>query len=170
MKLLADLDDLEYKKHGYTHTRNTVRAIVLNDKDEIGMLHIVGEDFFGKRNHYETPGGGIEANEPYEKALKREILEELGYTCEVISEVGMIISRYNLIMRINVSRFYVVKLLEKKKLHRTDEEEMLIFDVVFKPLEWWLETISKGDNPVDRLVHKRELIALNAFKTQIREG
>lgn len=70
MKPIADLKDNEYPNNGFTHTRNTVRALVFNDKNEICMLHIVGEDFFGKRNHFESPGGGVEANENYHEALK----------------------------------------------------------------------------------------------------
>lgn len=165
MKLIADLKDNEYPKNGFTHTRNTVRALVFNDKNEICMLHIVGEDFFGKRNHFETPGGGVEENESYHEALKRELIEEIGFRCEIVSELGMIISRYNLIERINVSRFYIAKILDKEKLHRTDEEKVLIDSVVFKTVDAWLETLEKADNPVDRLVHEREIIALRHFKS-----
>lgn len=76
----------------------------------------------------------------------------------------MIISRYNLIKRVNVSRYYVCRILGKEKLHRTDEERLLIDAVVFKSVDEWLKAFMKGDNPVDRLVHKRELVAMKRFK------
>ena len=66
--------NVEFKK------RNCVRGVIFNEKDEIALLYINGTDMFGKRDHFELPGGGIEENESYEEALKREIEEELGYT------------------------------------------------------------------------------------------
>lgn len=106
--------------------------------------------FVGKRNQFETPGGCVEANKNYHEALKREPREEIGFRCEIVSELCMIVSRYNLIKRINVSRFYIAKIIEKEKLHRTDEEKVLINSVVFKIVDAWLAALEKGDNPVDR--------------------
>lgn len=166
MKLIADIYDLEYPQHGFSHTHNTVRAFVLNEKHEIMMLHIKGEDYFGKRNHYESPGGGVELKESYQDALIRELIEETGYECAILGEIGMIISRYNLLDRITVSRYYVCEIKSKKKLHRTDEEEVLIDQIVFKSIDAWLKALEKVENPVDRLVHQREIIALKALKAQ----
>lgn len=158
--LFKELYDTEYKAEGFTHTRNTVRAIVFNDKNEVAMLRIKGEDFFGKRNHYESPGGGIEGKEDPITALKRELLEEIGYHCEVDDYIGMIISRYNLIHRITVSRYYICHIVDKGSIKQTEEEKILIHSIVFKPLNYWLETLKEAENPVDRLVHERELTVL----------
>ena len=76
--------------------RKTVRAIVVNDKNEIALLHIKGKDRFGDRDHYETPGGGIQDNESPLDALKREINEEIGYTITNPKLIGQIDILYNL--------------------------------------------------------------------------
>jgi ADP-ribose pyrophosphatase YjhB (NUDIX family) len=52
--------------------RKTIRAIILNEENQILML-------YSKRfNDYTFPGGGLKANENEEKALKRELKEEIG--------------------------------------------------------------------------------------------
>ncbi len=55
-------DDL-FPYHGYDHIRYTARALIENEEGEFGFLHLVGEDFFGVRDHLETCGGGIEKGE-----------------------------------------------------------------------------------------------------------
>lgn len=161
-----DIKDDQYPNNGFTHTRNTVRAIIVNDKDEVIMLQIKGEDDFGKRNHLETPGGGVEKGESFEAALIRELEEELGYKCHIESYLGMIVSRYNLLKRITVSRFYVCSLVSKSKTSRTDFENTIIDAVITLPLDQCIQQLQKANNKVDKLVHKRELLALRAFKTQ----
>lgn len=52
--------------------RKTIRAVILNEKNLILML-------YSKRfDDYTFPGGGLKANENEEKALKRELKEEIG--------------------------------------------------------------------------------------------
>ena len=54
-------DEYYESKGGEKPVRNTVRGIVLNDKNEVGFIHIDFDDpLFGYRDHYELPGGGIE--------------------------------------------------------------------------------------------------------------
>lgn len=52
--------------------RNTVRAILLNEQNEIGLLYSSLYD------DYTFPGGGIAADESHIMALERELSEELG--------------------------------------------------------------------------------------------
>lgn len=61
-----------------TGERNSSRAIVLNDKNEIFLFQYVF-DYFKDGNIVRiTPGGGLEPGEDYEDALRREINEEMG--------------------------------------------------------------------------------------------
>ena len=77
--VIARIEDDLFPYEGYDHIRQTARALAENEKGEFGFLHIVGEDYFGKRNHLETCGGGLEENEGIYEALVREIGEEMGY-------------------------------------------------------------------------------------------
>ncbi|MCL2440213.1 MAG: NUDIX domain-containing protein [Treponema sp.] len=63
--------------------RKAVRAIILKD-NKILMV------FLGKTKEYKFPGGGVEENENPEEALKREVMEEVGYTVnKVIEKIGV---------------------------------------------------------------------------------
>ena len=71
---LPRLNEDEYK------IRNTVRCILLNNKNEVGLLLIDRDDDFGKMKHFETPGGGVNEGESLIDALEREISEEVAAT------------------------------------------------------------------------------------------
>lgn len=85
-----ELHDDQYPCHGYTHQREIVRAFVYNEKNEFAIEHIFGEDIFGKRDYFETPGGGVEKGESLEDALIREIEEEIGCICEIKEYLGVV--------------------------------------------------------------------------------
>lgn len=166
--LINDLYDHEYKQDYFKKIRITARAILINDLNEVGLIKIKGKDDFGLRDHYESPGGQVEAEESFEAAVKREVLEETGFECSVKNKVGVIINRYNLIHTITVSHYYVCEIGEKKTSHRTDSEMSLMEELEFKPLSTWLNLLSSGLNKVDRLVHKREYEVLKAYQSLIQ--
>ena len=62
------LNDNQYMNNGIDHIRKVSRAILLNENNQVCLLKISGEDIFGKRDYYETPGGGVDLNESYEEA------------------------------------------------------------------------------------------------------
>ncbi len=84
MKKLADIiieSGLENKTP--TATRFTVRAIILKDKQ---LLMTYSKKF----DDYMTPGGGVEADEDFVVALKRELEEEVGVVANTIEPIGYI--------------------------------------------------------------------------------
>lgn len=166
--MIAELYDHEYDFNGFSKIRNTARAILINDAGELGYIYIKGEDDFGERNHYESCGGKIELGEDAITAVKREVLEESGYECDVLDYLGMSINRYNLISMISISRYYVCRVTNKKNPHRTDVESLLMHDIEFKSIESWLKILSEGENRVDRLVHQREYEVLKAYQSFIQ--
>lgn len=93
-----------------TKKRNTVRAIILNDDDEIFLLY---SELF---NDYTFPGGGIKYNEDHLEALKREIREETGAKdIEVIEPFGYTLEyRYGISGNLNIyeqkSYYYFCKI------------------------------------------------------------
>ena len=54
--------------------RPTVRLIVLNEEDEVLLLRLEGAG----GPFWMSPGGGLEADESYERAARRELKEETG--------------------------------------------------------------------------------------------
>ncbi|MBB6480851.1 NUDIX domain-containing protein [Spirochaeta isovalerica] len=63
---------------GNSFTREAVRAYIRSG-DRVLFIHSP------QNGDYKLPGGGIEAGENHEEALRREILEESGY---IISDMG----------------------------------------------------------------------------------
>jgi len=78
-KLLLGLDGMSDKP-----PRLTARAIVKNAN---GLYAVMYAEKFGLHS---LPGGGIEDGEDPITALRREILEETGCTCDHIEELGIV--------------------------------------------------------------------------------
>ena len=156
-----------------SHLRNTVRVFLENDERKYALLRIIGEDIFGKRNHLETPGGGIEADEDVYEALKREVREELGYEIENITEIGTIIDMYNIIGRITQSTFFYASLSSDKKeaIHLTELEKTLL-----KGVEWYsLDEMAELLNPINKtgvelLINQRDYCACLKLKEMKEQG
>lgn len=92
MKLLAEITEKslglkspdEILKRKY-RLEKSARAVLLNDKNEISLQLV------GKYGYHKFPGGGIEIGETPEKALAREIAEEVGCKVVIEKELGVII-------------------------------------------------------------------------------
>lgn len=82
MKKLADIIiESGLQDQTPTATRFTVRAIILNG-NQILMT------YSKKFKDYMTPGGGVEPNEDFIEALKRELEEEVGVVAKEIQPIG----------------------------------------------------------------------------------
>jgi len=118
-----NLIDIE---NGIEDPREAVRAIILNGNN-ILMAHLQ------KTNEYKFPGGGIKENESIEKALKREVLEEIGYIVKDINgKIGTIIE-YSISKKGKehyfkmISDYYLVEVdnIQLKQKLEKDEEELM---------------------------------------------
>lgn len=63
-------------------TKFAVRNIILNDKNQIGIIKSE------KYSYYQIPGGCLEKGETIEDALRRETIEEMGYEIENLQPIG----------------------------------------------------------------------------------
>jgi len=127
-----DKNLLDFNK-GKIISRKAVRAIILN-KNYILMV------FLGRTNEYKFPGGGVEENETIEEALKREVVEEVGYNVtKIVKKIG-IITEYGIAMEGNgnifkmVSEYYSVKIDCNQIDQKLDNYEK---ELLFKPC--WIE-------------------------------
>ena len=163
--LIGKLIDNEYEYNGYTHARFTARALAENEEGKFGFLHIEGEDLFGVRDHLETCGGGLEEDEMINETLVREVREEMGLEVRDYEYIGTIVDTYNLINRITVSSFFHCHVnSQPQNMNRTEEERILISEVLwFEPQEALDYLEHKGDNKVDRLVMRRDAMALRYY-------
>jgi 8-oxo-dGTP pyrophosphatase MutT (NUDIX family) len=130
--------------------RNAVRAVIINE-NKILMAHL------GKTNEYKFPGGGKEENETIEEAIRREVLEEVGYVVEKTNEKIGEITEYdtakeggNNIFKM-VSWYYPVevnKIPQKQKLEEYEKE------LLFKPC--WIEIETAYKTNMERIKNKDE--------------
>ena len=126
------INDFIYPKSEIKRIRMTVRAILVNDKKEIGLIHILGKDKFGDRDHYETLGGGVNDNEDLITSLIREIKEEAGYTIKNIKPIGKINIEYFILNRIDEGNFFYAE-IDEYIGNSLEDYEKEIFDKV----EWF---------------------------------
>lgn len=88
MKVLCELNDqvIMGQDNGRSSKplRLTARGIVQNQD---GLYAVMYAEKF---NLHSLPGGGLEGNEDILTALRREILEETGCTCDEIRELGLV--------------------------------------------------------------------------------
>ena len=163
-KLLKFKDD-QYMFKGVTHKREIVRAILIDDKNNVCIEKLKDDDGFGPRDYYETPGGGIKPGESHSDALHREIEEEVGYKCEVLEHIADVEDYYNLIYRKNINHFYLVKATEKVKQHLEPDEVIRIEKIVWVPIDEAIRLYENMQNVlVGKIVKQRELPILKMAK------
>ena len=158
------INDFIYPKSEIKRIRKTVRAILVNDKKEIGLIHILGKDKFGYRDHYETLGGGVNDNEDLITSLIREIKEEAGYTIKNIKPIGKINIEYFILNRIDEGNFFYAE-IDEYIGNSLEDYEKEIFDKV----EWFsLSEIAKLYKKevfnVGKMIHKRDYFMINKVK------
>ena len=170
MKVVASLTDEQYPLEYIDHTRYIARAILLNEKNEVALIKVNGDDIFGHRDYYETPGGGIKLNESHIDALHREIEEEVGYKCEVLSHIADVHDYYNLIGRKNYNHFYLVRRLEKVDQHLEPDEKIRIEKIIWVPIDEAIRLYENMQNVlVGKIVKQRELPILKMAKELIEK-
>ena len=164
--LIARIKDDLFPYEGYDHIRYTARALAENEEGKFGFLHIVGEDYFGVRDHLETCGGGMEENEGVFDTLQREIMEEMGFKTKGMKIVGSILDAYNLLKRVTYSSFAhaYVDTKENFALERTEAEQILIQEIVWLPPEEALYRVEHiYSSRVDLIVQRRDAAALRYY-------
>ena len=168
--LIAILEDRAFRKKTNTPylKRWTVRVLAYNEEGKLAFLRIVGQDNFGRRNHLETIGGGVENDETLEETLYREVSEEVGYLCEIKQELGVVIDHYNLLHRESISNYFVVQLTEYiGSEKRSVSEQNLIQGLEFYTEEEALQMLGNfEDTNINDLVHRRDYTALQYYVNQ----
>ncbi len=121
-ELYLELQDTEWEQAPITHDRLVVRAIAVDDEGSYYFVRAIRNDSFVNGAIIETAGGGVEKGEDLEGAVKRELLEELGASVEIICKIGIVSDYYNLINRHNINNYYLCKVKSFGKTHMTSEE------------------------------------------------
>ncbi|HWP61063.1 MAG TPA: NUDIX domain-containing protein [Candidatus Paceibacterota bacterium] len=80
----ADVGSALQAPNTYSEQRFASRAVVYRDDKKVGLLHVAN------KHYHKLPGGGFEGAENAEPALRREVLEEIGFEIKHIRELGIV--------------------------------------------------------------------------------
>ena len=154
-----NLIDEEWEFNSATHDRQIVRAIVVDDEGYFYFVKVDRDDDFGRAMYIETAGGGVEAEENLEIAIRRELKEELGASVEVICKIGVVSDYYNLIKRHNINNYYLCRaILFGKKQMTEDEIHQFHLSTLKLTYSEAIAEYEKGrEKPIGRIVYNREL-------------
>ena len=117
-----DLQDNEWPFTYTDHDRQIVRAIVVDDAGNYCFMRAVREDEFGACTLIETSGGGVEPGEDLERAIARELREELGAEVDILCRIGVVRDYYNLIHRHNINHYFLCRVRAFGGTHLTEDE------------------------------------------------
>ena len=112
MKLLAEIsegtlglsDQFELLGSEY-QLRKSARVILLNKDGQMATQYLK------TYTYHKLPGGGVDAGESVEDALKREVKEEVGCDCTIVRPVGMTIEYRNKNKLLHISYCYVAEVV-----------------------------------------------------------
>ncbi|WP_288300058.1 NUDIX domain-containing protein [uncultured Lactobacillus sp.] len=171
-ELNFQLKDTEWPLEYIDHDRKIVRAIVFDDQENYYFVRAKRDDDFGKATLIETSGGGVEAGEDLETALKRELKEELGAEVEIMHKIGIVSDYYNLIHRHNINNYYLCKVTSFGEKHLTKDE---IEDFHLSTLRLSYRDAEKeyqkcAETKIGKLIADRELPVLRRAKVLLGEN
>ena len=140
--------------------KRAVRGLIVKE----GKLMLM---YLRSSNTYVLPGGGVDAHETLDEAIKREIKEETGYNLldyEKALEIKEYFDdkmRHHYIYRCDVGD-------HKGPVNLTKEEKALGMEMMEVPIEKGLELLrdNQGTHPLSEPVQLREFIAvMHGLKT-----
>lgn len=170
MKRVFHFQDYIYPLDYIDHKRITVRAVLLNDKNEVALLHVVSDDLFGHRDCYELPGGGKKKDEGFHQGVLREVLEETGFSAKIIKFLAKVDDFYNLIHRNNHNYYYLLKTEKYHGKHMEEYEKHVIQELLFVDIDTAIKMVEGvQDDGVGLLIKQRELPILKLAKEYIDE-
>jgi 8-oxo-dGTP diphosphatase len=147
--------------------RRAARAVVLDEQGKVALLKV------NRHNYHKLPGGGVEEGEDLATALERELLEEIGCSAEVSTEIGEIVEYRDRWSLKQTSYCYLAKQLGAQQAPSLTDEEA---EEGFEPI--WAHTIDEAisllerdepDNYDGQFIKRRDVVFLKAARQLVAE-
>ena len=164
--LNIELKDEEWSLDYIDHDRHIARAIVVDGEGYFHFVRADRNDDFDRAILIETAGGGIEDGEDCAEAVKREVMEELGATVEVICKIGVVSDYYNLIHRHNINNYYLclAESFGERSLTKDEIEQFKLSTLRLTYDEAIMEYELRRESRLGRLIADREMPILKRAK------
>jgi protein-tyrosine-phosphatase len=147
--------------------RKEARAIALDPKERIVLV------YSSRDKSYEVPGGGLEEGENPEEALKREMLEEIGYDIKIDCGVGITIQYRNTSKLLKIAYCFLVHTVGKPKKPKLDKYEIAagLRAVWTENIDNALKLMNKNPNegPGERFSNSSDIAFLKKGKKHFKE-
>ena len=145
--------------------RIAVSAILFDESGEIAVTYM------SKFSLYSIPGGGVDKGESLQAALHRELREETGCACEIISELGYIINNCAEIDYVHNRYYYIARVVGNKgPLGLTQEELDRGMSIKWMTIEDALAEISRPREEYrEKFIQKRDIAAINAAMSAMED-
>lgn len=141
-RLISDADfGLEIKEMDNPTVRYAARGIVINN-DKIAVLHKKN------KNEYKLIGGGVEKDELYDVAFKREVKEEAGATLKNIWLLGIIQENRTHDNFQQISYVYVGDVENIGETEYTDKEKDEGAEILWVSIDKALDLIKDCENEI----------------------
>ena len=171
-EIRIELQDTEWPLVCTDHDREIVRAVVVDDAGYYYFVRAVRDDEFGAATLIETSGGGVEPGEDLDRAIRRELREELGAEVEILCRIGVVSDYYNLIHRHNINNYFLCRILSFGDRHLTQDEmdQFHLSTLKLSYEEAVAESRRRTDTRLGRLIANRELPVLERAKIILDDG
>ena len=165
-ELAIELQDTEWPFEYTDHDRMIARAICFDDDGYFYFVRANRDDGFGNATLIETSGGGVEAGEDLQSAIKRELKEELGAETEIVCKIGVVIDYYNLIHRQNINNYFLCRIVSfgDRNLTKDEIEDFHLSTLKMTYDEAVDEYEKRRETRLGRLIANRELPVLRMAK------
>lgn len=169
-ELYLSLADTEWPFTYTSHDRMIVRAIVVDDDGYFYFVRAERDDDFGRATLIETSGGGVEAGEDLQEAIRRELREELGAEVEILCRLGVVSDYYNLIHRHNINNYFLCRVLSFGERHLMPDEieQFHLSTLKVSYADALAEYKRCAKTPLGRLVANREMPILRHADTLLK--
>ena len=145
--------------------RLIARAIIIDD-NKVFFEKIYRDDMFGQASYIETPGGGVNEGEDLISCVRREVEEECGLKIEVIKYLGLVEDDYNLLLRHNISHYFLCKIIGKGNFRREAYENDFIKDMTFIPLDEVKRILANPENKISKIIYRREKVIIDSLEEE----